>query len=85
MIEYRQWEGKLPHVILLSGNDIQDVLYYETGFEQLHPIPPIHDWMSERGYVYRRTWNCVSATPMKEWALCFADKEICELFIMKWL
>jgi len=24
-----------------------ELLYYETGFEQLQPIPPIHAWMEE--------------------------------------
>jgi hypothetical protein len=34
-----------------------ELLYYETGFEQLHPIPPIYDWMEERGWEYYKDWH----------------------------
>ena len=84
MIEYKVWTGKLPHAVLVTAPEVFEVLYYETGFEQLHPIPPIYDWMEERGYRYKEHWNCVTVTPREEWALCFPDKEICELFLMKW-
>ena len=85
-VEYKStWKGKFSHAVILSGKEAANVLYYETGFEQLHPIPPIHAWMSERGYEYYKTWNCVVVTPREEWAIVFPDKEICELFMMKWL
>jgi hypothetical protein len=89
MIEYKIWEGGYPHVILLSQGDIQDVLYYETGFEQLHPDPAIVDWMEERGYKYQSDWRVVRASSngalRSEWAICFANKQACELFVLKWL
>lgn len=85
MIQYKEWPGKLPHAVLLSGEDAIKILYYETGFEQLHPIPPIYSWMEERGFEYQIDWKCVTVTAREEWALCFPNKEICELFLLKWL
>jgi hypothetical protein len=35
-----------------------DLLYYETGFEQMHPRPEIHQWMAELGYTYGSDWHC---------------------------
>jgi hypothetical protein len=83
MIEYKTWEGKYPHVILLSPDAAVKVLYYETGFEQLHPFPNIIDWMEERSYNYDKDWKVVRVDP--EWAICFADRQTCELFVLKWL
>jgi hypothetical protein len=89
MIEYKTWEGKWPNVILLSGEDIGKILYYETGFEQLHPDPAIIDWMEERGYNYYYDWRVVRVDPRilgrhSEWAICFPNKQILELFLLKW-
>jgi hypothetical protein len=89
MIEYKVWEGKWPHVILLSHSKVGEVLYYESGFEQLHPDPAIIDWMKERSYNYHHDWRVVRVDPDKgnksEWALCFPNKEICEMFVLRWL
>jgi hypothetical protein len=85
MIEYKIWEGKYPHVILLSTDLAIKVLYYETGFEQLHPLPNIIDWMEERQYNYHCDWRVVKVDEGKEWAICFAQKKACELFVLKWL
>jgi hypothetical protein len=89
MIEYKVWEGKWPHVILLDRTRVGEVLYYETGFEQLHPLPEVIDWMTERGYNYHHNWRVVREDPDKgrhsDWALCFPNKEICELFVLRWL
>lgn len=84
-VEYKTWTGKLPHAVLVSGKDANNVLYYETGFEQLHPIPEIDDWMSERGYSYRDNWNVVTVEQRKEWAFVFDNQEICNLFLLRWL
>lgn len=84
MIEYKVWPGKYPHALLLSEHEVFDILYYETGFEQLHPLPNIIDWMEERNYIYYTDWKCIVVTPKKEWAICFPNKEICELFLLKW-
>jgi hypothetical protein len=83
MIEYKTWEGNYPHVILLSPKRAVGVLYYETGFEQLHPFPNIIDWMEKRNYNYNTDWRVVKVDP--EWALCFAEKQVCELFALRWL
>jgi hypothetical protein len=85
-IHYRtSWAGKFPYAVLVSGTEANDVLYYETGFEQLHPIPAIHTWMEERGHHYQDTWSCVTVTPRKEWAILFVDQKICEMFMLRWL
>jgi hypothetical protein len=89
MIEYKIWEGKYQHVILLSPDTATKVLYYETGFEQLHPHLEIIDWMNERQYKYHDNWRVVrvddNPANRSDWAICFADKQACELFVLKWL
>jgi len=54
------WTGKWPYALILTAPEVFDVLYYETGFEQLHPILPIHEWMEDRGHTYQKDWNCVT-------------------------
>lgn len=89
MIEYKTWEGKWPNVILLAPTKAVEVLYYETGFEQLHPFPEVIDWMKERGYNYHYDWRVVRVDQDKgrqsDWAICFPNKQILELFVLKWL
>jgi hypothetical protein len=89
MIEYKTWEGKYPHVILLSLDTAVTVLYYETGFEQLHPLPNIIDWMEERSYNYDDDWKVIRVEDKPEnrsnWAICFISRQACELFTLKWL
>jgi hypothetical protein len=87
MIEYKTWEGKYPHVILLSPDASFKVLHYETGFEQMHLLPEIVDWMQEKGYSYNIDWKAVRVEPLmlSDWAVCFTDKQACELFVLKWL
>jgi len=89
MIEYKTWEGNKPHVIILDSLKAIGILYYETGFEQLHPLPDILKWMEERGYKYRDDWTVVklqeNPTIQSEWAICFKEKKVCELFVLKWL
>ena len=89
MIEYKTWQGKFPQVILLKGDILWDILYYETGFEQLHPFPSIVEWVEKQGYKYQYDWKVVRVeedrSKESEWALCFPNKEICELFVLKFL
>lgn len=89
MIEYKIWEGKWPHVVLISHDKAIEIMYYETGFEHLFPLPEIIDWMKERCYNYDTDWKVVRSNPdrsiQSEWAICFSDKKICELFVLKWL
>ena len=58
-------------------------LYYETGFEQLHPIPDIIRWMEEQGYVYGRDWKVDTFTGKSYW-ITFPYKEIAALFVARW-
>lgn len=89
MIEYKTWVGKFPHVILLKGDKVWEILYYETGFEQLHPFPSTIDWMTTQGCKYHEHWKVVRAeddrSKESEWALCFANEQHRELFTLKFL
>jgi hypothetical protein len=44
--------------LVLSTKQSHEWLYYETGFEQLHPIPDIVYYMEAQGYVYEVDWWC---------------------------
>jgi hypothetical protein len=86
---FKTWVGELPYVIIVNGNTLGELLYYETGFEQLHPIPEIVEWMEERNYKYRQSWKVVRVDLDKgnrsDWALCFNNSEIRDLFTLRWL
>lgn len=87
--EYKTWVGKLPYVIIVDRDTIQDLLYYETGFEQLHPLPEVHEWMEQRDHDYGLTWKVVRVEPdrgkISDWAFCFNNSEIRDLFTLRWL
>lgn len=73
--------------MILTNDQTDKWLYYETGFEQLHPNPSIIDWMVERGYVYQTNWNCkrmVTRTGQNKYALMFPNEEIKTLFMLRW-
>ena len=61
-----------------------ELLYYETGFEQLHPIPPIHDWMKERGWEYYKDWDCVKVYN-DVYYMEFKDDKMAAMFWLRWL
>ena len=86
---YKTWVGKIPYVIILDKEKVGDLLYYETGFEQLHPNFEIHKWMEERDHQYGITWKVVRVDPDRanhsDWAFCFNSEEIRNLFAMRWL
>ncbi len=73
----------------LSNTQRDQVLYYESGFEQLHPNLDIIDWMKDRGYLYHHDWRCYKQNHSFDKRSCyvleFPDKEIYSLFILKWL
>lgn len=85
-IEYKAtWSGTKPHAILLTAPEAHEVLYFETGFEQLHPLPEIIIWMEEQGYKYHKDWSVVTVSQRHEWAICLPNDKIAEMFMMKWL
>ena len=93
-VEFKSnWVGKFPYAIILTGKDIDRVLYYETGFEQLHPYIEIHNWMSDRGLEYEKNWKVVRfggetikfRTIQSDWAVLFDDEQIAHMFMLKWL
>ena len=75
--------------IKLTNANRDDVLYYETGFEQLHPYIHITEWMSEQGFEYQKDWQCISVPHTFDqrsyYKLSFATEEMASLFALKWL
>ena len=69
----------------LTRDQIIKALYYETGFEQLHPILEIIDWMEQQGFRYQYDWKCIKMSVKREYMLQFPNEEIGTLFILKWL
>jgi hypothetical protein len=69
--------------ILLDHEQRAKWLYYETGFEQLHPVPEIHAWMEKQSYEYYKDWNCVKVFN-DVYYLEFRDKETATMFLLKW-
>lgn len=73
--------------IELTDIQKQEWLYYETGFEQLHPIPPIHDWMEQRGHKYQEDWFCVNDRTngnKKLYWIEFPNEELATMFMVRW-
>ena len=85
MIEYKIWKGKWPFVILLSDEDVDKIVYDRpVQIDQIYPNPAIVEWMKNRDYEYQSDWKLV-CIGTGEWALCFNNKEICEMFVLRWL
>lgn len=72
------------NVLELEWKTQDDILYYETGFEQLHPLPEIVNWMQQQGYSYQLDWQCRRVTA-GVYELAFPNEEIKTLFVLKWL
>jgi hypothetical protein len=78
------------NTIVLTRAQVRELLYYETGFTQLHPNPEIYDWMVEQGYTYNVDWH-VDHTPsidyseMPYYTIVFNDEKIMTAFVLRWL
>ena len=71
--------------IVVIGDRTNEWLYYETGFEQLHPIPDIIQWMEEQGWEYQRDWFCKkNFTKMLSYTLTFPTAEVATTFLLRW-
>ncbi len=72
--------------MILKAEQIEKWLYYETGFEQLHPRPPILKWMAEQGYKYNQDWRCTRmVTPTGLiYGLTFPSEEVKIMFMLRW-
>ena len=68
----------------LEPEQQRKLLYYETGFEQLHPIPPVHDWMEEHGWEYHKDWDCVKVFN-DVYYMEFEDDKMAAMFWLRWL
>ena len=75
--------------INLSTVQANELLYFETGFEQLHPLLEIHAWMAEHGWEYHRDWKCVKVPHTFDqrsyYQLCFESEQAATMFTLKWL
>jgi len=69
--------------VVLDDRLIKKLLYYETGFEQLHPVPEVHAWMESHGWEYYKDWNCTKLDHY-EYGLEFRDKEMMTMFLLRW-
>jgi hypothetical protein len=69
-----------------------NMLYYESGNEQLHPRGEIIDWMEERGYIYQQDWNCIETKQAKtvlfsvqhHYKLTFSTEAAASAFLLRW-
>ena len=77
--------------VALTGQQVSTILYYETGFEQLHPHIEIVEWMAERGWRYHHDWHCNRRIVMlisgyrQLYELTFDTKSMAEVFVLRWL
>jgi len=75
--------------ITLNNQLCDRVLYYETGFEQLHPLPEIHCWMDQRGQTYQQDWHVkrVNHTMYQRshYMLVINNDQIATEFVLRWL
>jgi hypothetical protein len=69
--------------ITVPKDMVHNWLYYETGFEQLHPYPHIISWMEEQGYAYGIDWK-VTYIAM-DYFIVFPNSKIAALFVARWL
>ena len=73
----------MVEVVEVPKDMVYKWLYYETGFEQLHPHPYIIDWMKEQGYEYTKDWEVFTFTGVK-YCINFPNPEIAALFVARW-
>lgn len=80
----------IENTIVLASSEVFKVLYYETGFEQLHPKPEVWDWMNDQGYTYKIDWRVGVAPAIDHGELPyywfeFPNNEIMSLFALRWM
>jgi hypothetical protein len=81
----------MVEIIDVPHNMLDNWLYYETGFEQLHAKVEVIDWMASLGYDYgtdfrviRYTWDDHAFGKGQRYAIEFPNSEIAALFITRW-
>jgi hypothetical protein len=72
-----------PWVIRLNRDMMFSVLYYETGFEQMHAAPWVVDWMQDQGWHYGRDWGVIKKNH-NEHEIWFNSDRAQTLFMMRW-
>lgn len=71
----------------LDRNQTFNWLYYETGFEQLHPHIEMITWMQKQGWQYYTDWDCKGRSNNlgeDEYVLRFRDQEMMTMFLLRW-
>jgi hypothetical protein len=71
--------------LIVMGTRVNDWLYYETGFEQLHPHLEIIKWMESHGWEYQKDWFCEKVnTKLSSYVLKFPSEESVTMFLLRW-
>jgi hypothetical protein len=79
--------------MIVPNNRKNTWLYYETGFEQLHPNREIIDWFAEQGLKYNRDWFCVKDRTREpsvmlldqvKYTFRLPSEDILMLFLLRW-
>jgi hypothetical protein len=73
----------------IPQHKIHDWLYYETGFEQMHPYREIVEWMDSLGYAYDKDWFCRNiydglSDSNKGYELEFPNEQVMALWLLRW-
>lgn len=69
--------------MLVPRARLHEWLYYETGFDQLHPKPEIVDSMLQLGYQYGSDWGCETFTN-RQYHLWFTTQDMMTAFQLAW-
>jgi hypothetical protein len=76
--------------LVLTDEQKNQWLNYETGYEQLHPNPEIIDYMKLHNYKYGEDWKCNKVTYRhpdiwhRWYTLTFDDDKVASTFLLKW-
>lgn len=71
-------------ILILNSDQVENWLYYESGFEQMHPHPGIIAWMEEQGYRYQHDWKCYRTISKRDYHLQFPNDEVQTMFVLRW-
>ena len=76
--------------LVLTDEQQNQWLNYETGYEQLHPNHEIINYMTSHNYKYGEDWKCNKVTFQgpkileHSYTLVFNDDQAASTFLLKW-
>ena len=75
--------------LVLTDEQQNQWLNYETGYEQLHPNHEIINYMTSHNYKYGKDWKCNKVTEHFDtqyhwYTLTFNDDVTASTFLLKW-